>query len=147
MGAEELGMTPSEIYRNWFAEVWNQHRSDLMTKFIADDAKFHTVAMDGEPVYGPGGFAPLFDQLVAAFPDIRFTVQHVIESGDFASGHWVADMTHTGPGLGAAPTGAHIQITGMAIIRCADGKVVECWDQWDKLGLLTKIGAVAAVSQ
>jgi len=30
----------------------------------------------------------------------------------------------------------------MAILRCANGKAVEVWDQWDRLSLLTRIGAV-----
>ena len=140
-------MSPGEIYRKWFAEVWNAKRSDRMAAFVTDDALFHTAAMDGAPVRGPSGFAPMFDTLVAAFPDIDFQVQNVIESGDFAAGHWVATMTHTGEGMGVKPTGRPLTIAGMAIIRCADGKVVECWDQWDKLGLLTGIGAVAAVGQ
>jgi predicted ester cyclase len=140
-------MTPTEIYRNWFAEVWNAKRSDQMAKFITDSTKFYSVSLDAAPVHGPDGFAPLFNALVAAFPDIHFTVQNVIESGDFAAGHWIATMTHTGEGMGVKPTGQPVEIAGMAIIRCADGKVVECWDQWDRLGLLTKIGAVAAVAQ
>lgn len=140
-------MTPTEIYRNWFMEVWNEHRSDRMARFVTDDALFHSASLDGKPVRGPAGFAPLFDTLVAAFPDIHFTIQNVIESGDYAAGHWVANMTHTGDGMGVKPTGQQVEIAGMAIIRCADGRVVECWDQWDRLGLLTKIGAVAAVAQ
>jgi len=139
-------MTPSEIFRNWFAEVWNEHQSDRMPKFITDDALFHSVSLDGAPARGPDGFAPLFDTLVAAFPDIHFTVQHVFETGDYAAGHWTATMTHTGEGMGVKPTGQKVEIAGMAIIRCADGRVVECWDQWDRLGLLSKIGAVAAVA-
>ncbi len=124
-------MSPADIYRNWFADVWNAKQPHRMPEFVTDQALFHTVAMDGEPVRGSAGFTPLFNQLVAAFPDIQFDVQNVIESGDFAAGHWVATMTHTGHGMGVAPTNQPLTITGMAIIRCADGKVVECWDQWD----------------
>jgi steroid delta-isomerase-like uncharacterized protein len=140
-------MTPTKIYKSWFAEVWNEHRSDRMAKFVTHDALFHSASLDGKPVRGPAGFAPLFDTLVAAFPDIHFTVQNVIESGDYAAGHWIATMTHTGDGMGVKPTGQKVEIAGMAIIRCADGKVVECWDQWDRLGLLTKIGAVVPAAQ
>jgi steroid delta-isomerase-like uncharacterized protein len=139
-------MTPSEIYRNWFAEVWNAKRSDQMLKFVTDDTLFHSVSLDAAPVHGPDGFAPLFNTLTAAFPDIHFTVQNVIESGDYAAGHWTATMTHTGDGMGVKPTGQKVEIAGMAIIRCADGKVAECWDQWDRLGLLSKIGAVVPVA-
>ncbi|HEX4505669.1 MAG TPA: ester cyclase [Alphaproteobacteria bacterium] len=135
-------MTPSEIFRNWFAEIWNDKRSDLMAKFVAEHTKFHSVSLDTQPVHGPAGFQPLYDTLVTAFPDIRFTVLNVIESGDYAAGHWTATMTHTGEGMGAQPTGQKIDIAGMAILRCADGKAVEVWDQWDRLSLLTRIGAV-----
>jgi len=137
-----MTMTPSEIFRNWFADIWNDKRSDLMTQYITDNAKLHSVSLDGGPVHGPAGFQPLFDTLVTAFPDIKFTVLNVIESGDYAAGHWTATMTHSGEGMGVKPTGQRLEIAGMAILRCADGKAVEVWDQWDRLGLLTKIGAV-----
>jgi predicted ester cyclase len=141
-----MTMTPSEIFRNWFAEIWNDKRSDLMAKYITDDAKLHSVSLDAQPVHGPVGFQPLFDTLVAAFPDIKFTVLNVIESGDYAAGHWTATMTHSGEGMGVKPTGQKVEVAGMAILRCADGKAVEVWDQWDRLGLLTKIGAVTAAA-
>jgi len=140
-------MTPSEIFRNWFAEIWNGKRSDLMAKFIAEDTKFHSVSLDAQPVHGPAGFQPLYDALVGAFPDIQFTVLNVIESGDYAAGHWTATMTHTGEGMGVKATGQEIDIAGMAILRCADGKAVEVWDEWDRLSLLTRIGAVVPAAQ
>jgi len=142
-----MTMTPSEIFRNWFADIWNDKRSDLMTQYIAAHTKFHSVSLDGEPAHGPAGFQPLFDTLVAAFPDIKFTVLNVIESGAYAAGHWTATMTHSGEGMGVKATGQKLEIAGMAILRCADGKAVEVWDQWDRLGLLTSIGAVTPVAQ
>jgi len=136
-------MTPSELFRNWFAEVWNGRRPDLMEKFITEESLFHSVNETGGPLKGASGFRPFMEGLLAAFPDIRFDVRHVIEDGDFAAGRWVAQMTHTGHGMGLEPTNKPITLTGMAFIRVADGKVVEIWDEWNRLGLFTEIGAVA----
>ena len=136
-------MTPSELFRNWFAEVWNDQRPDLMEKFVTEETLFYTVNERGGPLKGASGFRPFLESLLAAFPDIKFDVQHVIEDGDFAAGRWVAHMTHTGHGMGVAPTGKAIVLTGMAFVRVADGKITETWDEWNRLGLLSEIGAVS----
>jgi len=136
-------MTPGELYRGWFAEIWNGRQVDLMEKYITEESLFHSVNETGKSLKGPAGFRPFLETLLAAFPDIQFDVQHVIEDGDFAAGRWVARMTHTGQGMGVAPTGKEIVLTGMGFVRVADGKVQEVWDEWDRLGLLSAIGAVS----
>ncbi len=46
-------------------------------------------------------------------------------------------------GLGMEATGAEIRITGMGIVRIVGGKVVETWDNWDKLTMFRQIEAAA----
>lgn len=136
-------MTPRELFEGWFAEVWNKHDPGRMGAFMADDALFHSATVDGQPVRGPDGFRPLMEAMLGAIPDIEFTIDHIVEQGEMAVARWTATGTHLGHHLGAPATEEQLRVTGMVMIRCADGKVVECWDQWDKLGLLTKIGAMA----
>jgi predicted ester cyclase len=133
-------MTPGELFKIWFVEIWNRHEPDRMHEFMAADARLYPAG--GEPVQGPEGFRPFVEEVIAAFPDITFSVEHVIEAGDVAAGRWIATLTHHGEYMGAKATRRQVKIEGLAIIRCEDGKIVEAWDQWDRLGLLTKIGAM-----
>jgi predicted ester cyclase len=64
----------------------------------------------------------------AAFPDMKFSVNLLIESGDLVVSNWTLEGTHTGaPFFGVAPSGRRVTINGTAILRMRDGKVVEHW--------------------
>ena len=49
---------------------------------------------------------------------------------------------HTGPVLGAAPTGRRLQWTAIVISRFVDGKIAEEWVEFDALSLLQQLGAI-----
>lgn len=64
----------------------------------------------------------------SAFPDMRFEVGLVVESGDLVVSNWTLTGTHTGgPYYDVPPSGARVVINGTAILRFRDGKVVEHW--------------------
>ena len=64
----------------------------------------------------------------AAFPDMKFRVELVIESGDLIVSHWTLIGTHTGGAFyDVPPSGEPVTINGTAILRMRDGKVVEHW--------------------
>jgi predicted ester cyclase len=64
----------------------------------------------------------------AAFPDMKFAVNLLIESGDLVVSNWTLTGTHTGaPFFGVAPSGQPVTINGTAILRMRDGQVVERW--------------------
>lgn len=64
----------------------------------------------------------------AAFPDMQFRVDLLIQSGDLVVSNWTLTGTHTGePFFGVPPTGEPVTINGTAILRLRDGKVVEHW--------------------
>jgi predicted ester cyclase len=69
-----------------------------------------------------------WSQVRSAFPDMVFTVDLLIEHGDLVVSNWTVRGTFTGePFYGVEPTGEPVEINGTAILRLADGKVVEHW--------------------
>jgi len=75
-----------------------------------------------------------------AFPDIHFTIEHIIAEGDDVAVHLKGTGTHNGPLMGLAPTGKHVTITGAAIHRLAGGRIVETYEFVDKMGLRQQLG-------
>jgi predicted ester cyclase len=49
---------------------------------------------------------------------------------------------HQGDDLGIAASNQPIEITGIAIVRIKDGKIVEGWNNFDFLKLYQQIGAI-----
>jgi predicted ester cyclase len=69
-----------------------------------------------------------WQQAQAAFPDMVFTVNLVIESGDLVVSNWTVEGTHTGePFYDVPPSGEPVTINGTAILRIRDGLIVEHW--------------------
>jgi len=64
----------------------------------------------------------------AAFPDMEFRVEVLIEADDLVVSHWTLEGTHTGRAYyDVPPSGRRVTINGTAILRMRDGKVIEHW--------------------
>jgi steroid delta-isomerase-like uncharacterized protein len=120
----------------WFEKVWNQGRRDVIAEMLAPDGVVH----DGnETAKGPEGFYAFFDRMHAAFSDIHITIEFALAEGDNVCLRWSCTLRHTGDGLGLPATGKVVKTTGISIIRLADGKFAEGWQNWDMLGLMQQI--------
>jgi predicted ester cyclase len=69
-----------------------------------------------------------WEQARSAFPDMTFTVNLLIESGDLVVSNWTVTGTHTGTAFyDVLPSGEPVEINGTAILRIRDGQIVEHW--------------------
>src|SRR5207247_2565642 len=67
-------------------------------------------------------------QVRSAFPDMKFSVDLLIESDDLIVSNWTVRGTHAGAAFyGVEPSGLPVVINGTAILRMRDGKIVEHW--------------------
>src|SRR3954453_6746495 len=73
---------------------------------------------------GPNGVREYFTELFTAFPDLAVTVQTTVAQDDKVAVHWTATATMTGPLGTLEPTGAHVDLEGIDLLRVADGKIV-----------------------
>ena len=103
---------------------------------LAPDAVLHE---GGTDCVGAEGFYAFFDRLNAAFSEFRVTVHDTIAEGDRACVRWTCSCRHTGDGLGIPATQKTVLVTGISILRIAEGRMVEGWQNWDMLGMLEQI--------
>ena len=132
------------LIRRWFDEVWNQGRQDLIDQFRSPDATAVGLGEGDAKVQGPAAFKAFYSQMRFSLPDLRVKIEDILAEEDKVAVRLAISGTHTGEGFGVPPTGRRVQITGMAIIRFAGGKIVEAWNNLDYLKLLTQIGAIPA---
>ena len=45
-------------------------------------------------------------------------------------------------GLGMAPTGRALKLSGMSALRVRDGKLAEGWNNWDQMGMARQLGVL-----
>lgn len=80
--------------------------------------------------------------------DFAFMVEDQLTEGDRVCTRWTWNGTHKGDFMGIPATGKQVAMTGVTIFRCQeDGKIVEGWWQYDRLGLMGQLGALDALEQ
>ena len=119
------------LARRFFNECWNLGAVDVIDDLLAPDHVHH---FPDEDVKGAENIKELIVKTRTAFPDIVFTIDDEIIAQDKVVFRWTARCTHLGDFYGMPPTGNSIEWTGIDIIRCANGRIVELWNQADGIG-------------
>ena len=124
------------------ARCWNRiFEGDfaIADEIIANECVYH----DGPPgiLPGPEGVKEWAIMFRDGFQDLHVTEEQFIAEGDRVVGRFVATATHTGVFMGVPPTGNTISLSGINIMRIAEGMIVEHWVNLDALGLMQQIGA------
>ena len=78
----------------------------------------------------------------AAFPDQWWQIEDVIAEGDRVVVRTTMTGTHRGDFFGIPATGRAVRMTGVHVVRVADGRIAEHWGNNDDLGLLRQLGAI-----
>ena len=97
--------------------------------------------------HGPEEYKQNFALLLAAFPDLHFTIEDQFAEGDKVATRLTTRGTHTGDFRGIPPTGKQVTTTGITISHWVGGKSDEVWVNSDSLGLLQQLGAIPAPGQ
>ncbi len=74
-----------------------------------------------------------------AFPDRILIADDMIAADDKVITRWTWTGTHKGQYQGIEPSGKRVTVTGITISRIEDGKVVEEWEEVNRLGLLKQL--------
>lgn len=80
--------------------------------------------------------------LHTAFPDITYTVEHIVAEGDKVAYQETVTGTHQGEFLGIPPTGKKIETINTCIMKITGGKFAECWATLDELRLMQQLGVI-----
>ncbi len=126
-------------YERTWVEGLNRGDVSAADRAFAPDCVIH-INGSPEPNLSLGGFKEMMSGLLAAFPDLRLTIEDQIAAGDKVATRWTAEGTNSAP-FGPVPvTGRRIRISGLVLDRVVDGKVVERWEQWDQMAMLQQLG-------
>ena len=123
-------------------EILNNNKFELIDELYSTDYVEHTPPPGVAPTRE--GFKQTAIALKKAFPDLHYTIDDSIESGDRIVHRVTASGTMKGDFLGIPATGKRATWTEFHIGRVANGRLAEHWAVVDQLGMLVQLGIVPA---
>jgi steroid delta-isomerase-like uncharacterized protein len=125
-------------------DAFNGGDLNALDEVIGADAIDHDPQNPFRDTHGPEGAKQAIAMYRAAFPDLNVKIDAQIAEGDFVVTRWTSTGTHEGDLPGLPASHSKVSVTGIAIDRFENGKIVEGWNNWDTLGMMQQLGAVPA---
>jgi predicted ester cyclase len=129
----------------WFTET-DRGNLDVIDELLSEDYIDHNPPLPGLPA-GREGVRQAVLILGAAFTDAVHVIDEQTAEGDKVMTRLHVRATFQGEILGFHPTGAVVEVSGVAVHRIVDGKLVEHWAQMDMAGFVRQLEPIAGAVQ
>jgi len=121
-----------------YQEAYNTANYDALDEVVA--AAVLTPNMISNMPRGLEGAKLVHQKTLTGMPDYHTAIEDLIAEGDKVVARVRITGTHTGDFYGIPPTGKHIDLSGIYIVRIADGKIVEHWGEENGSEVLRQLG-------
>ena len=111
----------------------------VIDELVAPDCIEHQNGAQGT---GPAAVRRVAEGLRASFPDLHLEIEDIATGEDTV---WVRVRAHGTDSRGVAgrpPSGRHVEVDVMDVLRFRDGLICEHWGVADRLGMLQQVGAM-----
>lgn len=129
-----------DLIKNYTEQIWNQGNLDRLGEFMADNYVEHT----------PFGTFEGLDELRAfitmnrrSFPDFDVSVNVMVAEEDSVANNYTVKATHEERFAAIEATGNRVVVDGCYIGRVENGKLVEGWNQFDMMAMLTQLDVLS----
>lgn len=121
-------------------EVINQGQFEAAAELVEENF----VELDPFPGQQQGreGLKDVIRMMRIGFPDIHWTVEETIASGDKVVSRFKWTGTQRGEFLGIPATGRKVTVPGVVIDRLNDGKMADSRILMDTLGMMQQLGVI-----
>lgn len=126
------------LVRAYYEAVYNRGELDRIEEFLAPE--FESASPAGR--VDRAGQAASITASRAALPDFTLAIDEQVAEGDAVVTRWSATGTQLGAFAGIPPTGRSVTATAVHIHHVRDGRIVDQWEQFDRLGVLGQLGLV-----
>jgi steroid delta-isomerase-like uncharacterized protein len=127
--------------RRLIEEGFGAGKLELFDELCAENFVDHDPVMGDQDLDGAKGTIAGYRE---AFPDLSFTIDDIVASGDKVVIRWTGQGTFENEFMGQQPTGEKGEpVHGISIDRFdEDGKIAEAWSQWDTLTFMRDVGLI-----
>jgi steroid delta-isomerase-like uncharacterized protein len=122
---------PQFPYASYNKDVWDSHNPDALAKYVASDARVHSMTPGNVAGTGLDYLKARAASLLKAFPDVKFVIEDFIQQGDRVAARVTLEGTHRADFAGISATGKHMKVYDFAMYRIADGKITDIWSLID----------------
>jgi steroid delta-isomerase-like uncharacterized protein len=127
-------------------EAWNAHDADRYVKLLDEKYVLESDTVP-EPVRGREAARRFMEMYVKAFPDLHFTIDQMISTGDYVVTRYTATGTHRGELMGIPATNRRVETHGCVVGEIKNGKLVHDRLYWDTGHMLRQLGVLPAPAQ
>jgi hypothetical protein len=125
------------LVRRAVEEIWNRGQLDVADVLFAAHYINHA-GLIPDLVRGPEAIKISVAFYHTAFPNFHITIDALTANRDAVLLRWTAHSS--APPAGSAASATPSALTGMIVSRCAGGRIVESWAQWDQAGIVEQLG-------
>jgi steroid delta-isomerase-like uncharacterized protein len=128
------------VIARFLEEVINQGRLELADELVAADF----VELDPLPGQRQGreGLKEVIGMMRVAFPDIHWTANETVASGDKVVTRFIWTGTHRGTFFGVPATGRSVSVKGVVFDRLVGGKMTDSRILMDNLTMMQQLGVI-----
>ncbi len=127
------------LVRRLMQGVYGERNVDVIDEVAAPD---FTGSIPGRTFESTEAWKAYNRGSLAAFPDFVYTTHDLFAEGDRVALRWTLTGTHLGPYGGLEPTGKRVDVSGIFICQCANGRIVKSWGVWDTATVMRQLGAL-----
>jgi len=132
-----------QLVCRWFDEVWNKGRADAIEEMFDENGIAHGLSDDpANPIKGPKNYRPFHSMFRQAFTTMQIVIEDMVAEGDKVTARCSVRGKHEGDGLGIAATQLPVEFSGITIVRIANGKIVEAWNNFDFTAMNKQVGRI-----
>ena len=122
-----------------FLESFPNGDIDACKAMMADDQIFHFPLADGP--MDRDNHAGAMGVFKEAIPDLKFEIHDQVAEGDKVVSRFSATKTFTNEFQGLTASDGPIEFSGVNIAQFKDGKIIEEWDSFDTMAVMSELGA------
>ena len=128
-----------------YQEACNNCDFDALAELVSADVLTPNI-IAGMPS-GLEGARVVHQTTLIGMPDYHTTIEDLIAEGDKVVARVTMTGTHTGNFWGIPATGKRVNLTGIYIVRIANGKIVEHWGEENGMIVIKQLGFKTRLEQ
>jgi predicted ester cyclase len=128
-----------DLVRRYFEEIDRRGEDSVIDEFVSQDFVDHGASPGCTPDHA--GLKQAFEMFRTGSPGTH-RIDDIIAEGEKVVVRVTGEGVHSGELFGISPTNRQMKVTGITILRVANGKIVERWVEVDMLGALQQLGVI-----